>query len=285
MSQSSQTLAVSFRRSEDGTIAMIFAICAFFLVMVTGLAIDVGRAMHANQKISDALDSAALAAAKGMRDQNLTDGEIDDLAKRYFAINMDGTGANYANVSELRVAINRGNNSIALDVDADVPTLFANIAGISKISFPRSAVAIYDRKDVEVGLQLDVTGSMHGRKLEDLKVAVVDLLDILMPDAGTTNEVRVALAPFSAGVNAGGLAGAVSNGRSSNGCVYERNNSADQDTDVAPVGKAALKGNLDLPGAGACSPNARVLPLSVHVVPGITSLQVLTAAHAVPLNE
>lgn len=30
---------------------------------------------------------------------------------------------------------------------------------------------------------------------------------------------------------------------------------------------------------------ARVLPLSVHVVPGITSLQVLTAAHAVPLNE
>lgn len=30
---------------------------------------------------------------------------------------------------------------------------------------------------------------------------------------------------------------------------------------------------------------AGVLPLSVRVVPGITSLQVLTAAHAIPLNE
>ncbi len=30
---------------------------------------------------------------------------------------------------------------------------------------------------------------------------------------------------------------------------------------------------------------ARSLPLAVHVVPGITSLQALTAAHAIPLNE
>ncbi|MCB2124632.1 MAG: precorrin-6A synthase (deacetylating) [Rhodobacteraceae bacterium] len=30
---------------------------------------------------------------------------------------------------------------------------------------------------------------------------------------------------------------------------------------------------------------SRTLPLSVHVVAGITSLQVLTAAHAIPLNE
>jgi hypothetical protein len=103
---------------------------------------------------------------------------------------------------------------------------------------------------------------MHGRKLDDLKDAVGDLLDILLPDSGTTSKVRIGLAPFSAGVNAGAFAGAVSNGRSSNGCVYERHNSADQDTDVAPVGKAALKGNLDLPGAGACSANASVLPLS-----------------------
>lgn len=252
-----------FQQSQSGTVAIIFATCAFALVMIAGLAIDVGRAYHANQKVSDALDAAALAAARAMRSQGLSNAEVQVVAEKFFAANIDGTGANYAVISALKTNIDRGTNSISLDVDSHVPTLFARIGGIEKFEFSRSAVAIYDTKDIEVGLQLDVTGSMSGSKLRDLKTAVGDLVDILLPDEGTTNRVRIALAPYAAGVNAGSLAAAVSDGTAGrDGCVYERRESSTQATDAAPIGTAALKVRADIPGATACPSDAAIQPMT-----------------------
>ena len=129
---------------------------------------------------------------------------------------------------------------------------------------PRSASAIYESNDVELALQLDVTGSMAGRRLADLKLAVKDLLDIMLPDEGTTNKVRVGLAPFSAGVNAGPYAAAVSNGRATDGCVYERRNLADQASEAPAVGVLSMKARSDLTGRSiqACPTNARIVALS-----------------------
>lgn len=252
-----------FQHCEGGTVAIIFATCAFALVMIAGLAVDVGRAYHANQKVSDALDAAALAAARAMRSQGLSNAEVQSVAERFFAINIDGTGANYAVISALKTNIDRNTNSVALEVDSQVPTLFARIGGIDKLEFSRSSVAIYDTKDIEVGLQLDVTGSMSGSKLRDLKTAVGDLIDILLPDGGTTNRVRIALAPYAAGVNAGSLAAAVSDGAAgADACVYERRESANQTTDAAPVGTAALKARSELPGAAACPRDASIQPMT-----------------------
>lgn len=234
------TIAARFQKDEKGTIAIVFALVAIILVLITGLAIDVGRAVHANRKISAALDAAALAAAKGMRLENLNDGEVEALAKTFFETNMAQTGGNYAVVRSVTVRIDRQKSAVEMDVDAHVPTLFGALAGVEKIGVPKAAAAIFDAKDVEVAVQLDVTGSMGGRKIVDLKSATKDLVDILIPDEPTGQKVRVAFAPFSAGVNAGAFARAVNGDQASNGCVYERKTSGAEFTDDPPVGLDAM---------------------------------------------
>ncbi len=259
-----EKLIARFRRAEEGAIAITFGLTTFVLVLMSGLAIDAGRAYHAATKMTTALDAAALSAAKTMRVSQLSDDELKDVARRYFELNVAGTGGNYAVIDGLDIAVNRDLNSIALTLASHVPTVFGRLAGIDSIPVPVAATAVYQSQDIELALQLDVTGSMRGSRLADLKIAVKDLLDIMLPDEGTTNKVRVGLAPFSAGVNAGTYAAAVSDGRSRDGCVYERRNLADQASEAPAVGARAFKVREDLSGRSiqSCPSNAAIMPLS-----------------------
>lgn len=259
-----QQLIARFRTAEEGTIAVTFGLMTFVLVLIAGLAVDAGRVYHAATKMTSALDAAALSAAKTMREAGLSDEELRSVAERYFQLNVAGTGGNYAVIEGLDIAVNRDANSISLTLASHVPTVFGRLAGVDRIAVPIAATAIYESSDIELALQLDVTGSMAGRRLADLKLAVKDLLDIMLPDEGTTNKVRVGLAPFSAGINAGSYAAAVSNGRSRDGCVYERLNLADQASEAPAVGSRAFKVREDLTGRSiqACPSNAFIVPLS-----------------------
>jgi Flp pilus assembly protein TadG len=263
-----RSAASAFRRNQDGSVAIIFGLSAIAVTLVAGLAIDVGRAMHAERTISNALDAAALAAAKGLKMQAMSDAEVQDVARRYFDANMGGHGGGYTKVDSFAVNVDRTTNSVAIDLRSHVPTLFFGIVGYEKVDVPKTSVAIFDSKKIEVGIQLDVTGSMCSpcTKIDALKDAVAGnggMLDILLPDSGTTNIVRVGLAPFAAGVNAGRYAAAVSNGRAGgDGCVYERRDTTLQASEIAPTGTAALAVRADLPGAGACPSNTEVVGLT-----------------------
>jgi hypothetical protein len=111
-------------------------------------------------------------------------------------------------------------------------------------------------------VQLDVTGSMRGRKLADLKTAFGNMLEIMLPDGGTPNKVRISLAPFAGGVNAGDYAAAVSDGRSNDGCVYERRSAGDQASEAPAVGALSFKVAADLRRPQACPSSAPIQPLT-----------------------
>ena len=76
--------------------------------------------------------------------------------------------------------------------------------------------------------------------------------------------MRVGLAPFSAGVNAGSYAATVTEGRSTDGCVYERRSLADQPSEAPAVGARSLKARSDLGGRSiqACPSNATIVALT-----------------------
>jgi Flp pilus assembly protein TadG len=258
----------SFSSDERGTVAIIFGLCTFVLVMVVGLAIDVGRLYQTNNKMSAAIDAAALAAAKGLRLANLNDAQVRDVAQKYFDADFSGSAKSYAVINSFNVKIDRAKGAVEVDVGASVPTLFARVGGIENFTLPRSAVAIFDQKDLEIGLQLDVTGSMGGSKIASLKTATKNLLDILIPDSPTGQKVRVGLAPFSAGVNVGTFIKAVDGNRAApNTCTYERLTPTNAKTDAAPVGPDAYKIRTDLPAPPPgftiqdC-PTAKIKPLT-----------------------
>jgi Flp pilus assembly protein TadG len=237
------TIARLQRMRDDtrGTVAIIFAICLFGLVMALGLAIDIGRAIHTKTKVASAADAAALAAAKSLHENDGAD--VAAIARRFFDVNVGADGTNFGSISTFEVNVDKARSTVTIAVTADVPTTFARVGGFQNISLPTTAAAAFNPKDIEVSLSLDLTGSMCNpcSKVEDLKVAARDMVDILLPAGkAQNNKVRVALAPFAAGVNAGSYARAATNDRSRDNCTFERN-SADPASEAAPGSGGFLK--------------------------------------------
>jgi Flp pilus assembly protein TadG len=253
----------AFYRDERGTVAIIFALSIVVLMLTCGLAIDVGRAVHANAKLRAAIDAAALAAAKGLRLQGLTVSQATALANTMLMENFVGGSKGLADIKGVNVIIDQAKSQVEVQVDAEVKTTLGQLAGITAFQIPKTGVAVFEAKDIEVAVQLDVTGSMSGSKIADLKDATKTLVDILIPATTSTGpSVRVGLAPFAAGVNAGPYANTIADGvTAAGGCVYERKDIAYQDTDNYPVGLLALKTKSDIGASGNC-PGAQILPMT-----------------------
>jgi len=250
----------AFRRDTRGSIIPTFAIMFFFLAMTMGAAVDAARLYHSQSRLGSAADSAAIAAAKALLDGRNSDADVERIATEYFYANLKESEG-YAKIHSFVPKLDRTKNSVEIDIQADVPMTITRIAGFDTVSLPVSSVAIFDQKDIEISLALDVTGSMCSpcSKIDDLKTAVGDLLDIMLPDAGTPNKVRVGLAPYAAGVNAGSFARAATDNRSGDGCTFERQGSQPEGDQAPSVGNY-LKVTADV-DSGSCA-SAKVVALS-----------------------
>src|SRR5690606_3224776 len=100
-------------------------------------------------------------------------------------------------------------------------------------------------------------------KIAALKDAVGDLLDIMLPDEGTTNKVRVAFAPYSSGVNAGSLASAATGNRSPNGCTFEREGAEPHGEQAPGIGNyLKVAGDAGVIAGAQCPAGTPVIGLS-----------------------
>jgi Flp pilus assembly protein TadG len=229
----------SFGRREEGSVAMIFGLTAIPFFLMGALSIDYSMRSHMDVKFSAGVDNATLAAAKMVKDGVLSDAEIEARALAYFKESINGHYATFSD-SDFKIKVDRNNSRIDIDVDASVPTIFGRIAGYEKMLIPQKASAVFQLRDIEVGLALDITGSMNGNvsggktKLDALKGAFETFADLMLPDKMTPGQkVRIGLAPYSSGVNLGTYAAAATDNRSTDGCVTERD-AAQPYSDSAP---------------------------------------------------
>lgn len=253
------------RRDVRGSIAIIFAFSILILGMVTGLAIDGSRIYNLSSRMAAALDAAALAAAKLMDAGTATDAEVQSMAEAYFRAHTSEIGIVGFAYRDLTVVLNRGSSSVAMTVDVSMPTTFGQLAGVSKLEFTKSTTVIFGTRPIELAMVLDVTGSMNeDGKISELKTAAKEVVETLLGSGAPTSKSRVALAPYSAAVNAGALAAAVSGGASVDNCVFERHGSHAY-TEDAP-GPGRYLGSMPNPfrptnGNYGC-PHSVILPLT-----------------------
>ena len=261
-------------RDERGSVALVFGLTLTVLIMFVGCAIDIGRATLARMHLTAAVDATTLFAAKELRIAGLDVGTISPLARAFFDNNLKNAGK-LITVTAFDVALSQNETGVTVNVKAEMATTFARIAGINTIKVPQSATAVFNEQNsnVEVALQLDVTGSMNDRingtrKIDSLKSATNNLLDILLPTTGNgTAKFRIGIAPFSAGVNAGAYANVVAGGPAPGGCVFERRTTFNNATDALPSGSDSLKTIKDLGAsanaiAPACPASAKVTALT-----------------------
>ncbi len=224
-------LGTRLGRDEGGAVAAVVALILVPLVIAVGMAIDVGRAVAARTSLRTALDAAALAAA-------LETSESAALAtlERYLRANYEE--ARWGTLSEFHVT--RGDLALAVDARATVPTTLLRVIGMNAIEVAADAEVTVGGFNLEVALVLDITGSMVGQPITDLKAAANDLIDIVVRDAQTPFYSKVSIVPYSMGVNVGTLAetvrGPINPGTCTTpGCQFYRFTAADGSTKTFPI--------------------------------------------------
>ena len=256
------TLLQRFRHARDGNIAVLFAFCATPLVMMTGLAVDYGRLVHGAHTVQPALDSAALAAARAQWEPAMNDERLVGIAQQFFDANADKSVMTCA---PLQMSRNADRGAITLKAACTQQRQFGAMVIDTDATADLEAEAIYRPLDIDLSMMLDVSGSMGGRKLKDLKRAAGILIDNLVQDSGDAlGEVRIGLAPYSTSVNAGDyyetLTGETPPSRRNERCVTERTNRHAL-TDAAPDDEERMFPELN--DASRC-PDAPIRPLSAN---------------------
>lgn len=217
-----------FVGDERGVVAVTFGLASLVMMIFAGLAIDVARILTARTALIDASDATALAVGRALV-AGVSEADAKVRGENLFNANIKTAAVAAAKTPVPVIAADPASESVTVDATIEVPLTLLRLTGVEKLTIPVKSEVRYDVKDLEVGVAIDVTGSMDGadasgkRKIDGLKAAFSNFVDqVLPPGAPLGRKVRVGVVPYSAGVNLNSFAKAASNDRSVDGCVTER---------------------------------------------------------------
>lgn len=186
----------TYIRQTAGAIAILFALMAPLVIGSVGMALDMAQAYLVQQRLSQALDAAALAGAASSGDA----AEIEARIKAFFDANYppDRLGLTFTPV----VTIN--GDEVHVSGQANYNTFFLKLLGIEVIDLTAETTVQRDVKGLEVALVLDNTGSMSSNdNITSLKRAATSFINIMFDGASNEEYVRIGIVPYSNSVNVG----------------------------------------------------------------------------------
>lgn len=250
-------MRAGFWGDARGSVLPIFGLVLTALLLLAGVAVDLGRMSNTRSILAFAADAGVLAGGRALL-EGQSDAAVEAAALNYFNTNLaSGTKGDAVGDVDVAVKVNRVTGKVEVSAQSVLPMTLMKLAGYNEFVIPANASAVFDQRDIELSMVLDVTGSMGtpGSKIAALRSAAKDLVDIMLPDEGAQVNARIALAPYSSSVNAGAFAQAVSGG-ASNACVHERGK--DEAFTDAPPGPNQYLGTSN----GLACPAATVVPLT-----------------------
>ena len=183
----------ALRRNDDGSMIIFSLFVMMIMLVLGGLGVDMMRVEAKRNRLQSTLDRAVLAAADL---QQLRDPEA--VVRDYFT--KAGLIDSLDSVEVVRTLNSRTVRASAL---LPVTTTFLRMAGITQLSAPAVGAATESVSDIEIGLVLDVSGSMgRNNKLTRLKVAGTEFIDTMFASAAAEN-LSISIVPYATQVNLG----------------------------------------------------------------------------------
>jgi Flp pilus assembly protein TadG len=185
-------------RDKRGNVTMLAGLAVVPMMAGAGLVTDAGRAYMVDNRLSKALDSAALAAGRV-----LFAGSGEAEARAFFNANypddyLDST------VTDFTFTVGPDQQFITVTAEADVATTFMRVLGRQTITVTSRSVVERQNRGAEIALVMDNTGSMRsGGKMDAMKAAGQDLVEIMFGDANELNHLYVSVVPYTATINIG----------------------------------------------------------------------------------
>ncbi len=182
-----------FLRDEDGNVIFFATTIMLAMLMLAGMGFDLMRFETVRTELQQTADRSALAAASITQE---LDPEL--VARDYFA--KMGLG------EKLRsVVVTNGLNfrNVRVEATAETNPIFLNLymkRYVDEMEAKALSVAEQRITNVEIVLVLDVSGSMSGSKLSNLKTAAREFVQTVI-NADGEGRISIAIVPYNGQVN------------------------------------------------------------------------------------
>lgn len=209
-------LFLSFRRyirQTTGAIAIMFALMVPVLVGVVGVSLDLSQAYLVKQRLSQALDAAALAAVASSTDS----AEITQKVLDFFAANYPPSELGITFTPSVQIV----GDEVIVTGYAQYQTMFLRVFNIDVIDVSGDTTVVREVQGIEVVLVMDNTGSMNtNNNISALRNAASNFVYIMYGidvDDGASADpdsldgmatrdrdfIKVGMVPYSTSVNLG----------------------------------------------------------------------------------
>jgi Flp pilus assembly protein TadG len=182
-----------FAKEEDGVLVAFSVYFMLMILFVGALGVDIMRFESQRSRLQHVLDQAVLAATD--LDQKSPPAEV---VADYFI------KSGLANAELLSTVVDQGLNYREVTATARelVPTQLMHMLGVNEMMAPASSSAEERVDSVEISLVLDVSGSMDGSRIENLKPAAVDFVDTVL-ELSDADDISISIVPYATQVSAG----------------------------------------------------------------------------------
>ncbi len=181
-----------FRRDDDGAL-LIFGLVLFVLMlMMGGFAVDLMRYENTRTKLQNTLDRSTLAAAALSQQLDREAVVRDYMQKAGIADQLRSVTVTTSLNSAVVNAVGR----------ADTNPFFLHMLGIDRFDAVGRSQAEQAISNLEIVLVLDVSGSMSGTKIANLKIAANQFVDTMLEN-DPNDRVSITIVPYNAQVNIG----------------------------------------------------------------------------------
>lgn len=196
-----------FARDRGGNFAVLFGLSASVLALAAGFSVNVSQLYNAKSSLQGVVDAAVTSTARDLTTGATNEADADKSVQAFFDAN-DTAGILQAGQVVLdRLIVDKTAKTVQVDAHVDV-ALFFPIFGMSDTRrVAAMTTSLYSDKTIEVAMMLDVTGSMAGQKIKDLRTAAANAVDSFLGGQDPSKpRVRVSIVPYANSVNAGQLA-------------------------------------------------------------------------------
>lgn len=180
-----------------GVAAVWFGMTVPLIVSSVGMSVDLAQSYLVRERLSHALDAAALAAASMATDDP---DEIEQKVNDFIEANYPPDKVGFTTV----VNVTSTYDKVNVEATAELSTTFMKAFGMDTVEVSVESEVTKEVKAIEVVLVMDVTGSMSiNNNIATLRTAATDFVDTMFDRVKDKNDLKIGLVPFSTSVNVG----------------------------------------------------------------------------------
>lgn len=195
-----------FGKARSGSFAIMMAVVLAVLALSAGYATNLAQLYNVRSSLRQALDAAVTSTARDITTGKIVVDDARAWVELFLKANGDPTFMGGDKLVLTQLKVDKVNSTIDAAAYVDVDLYFPLFGLSDQRRVTGESASVYSDKKIEVAMMLDVTGSMDGQKIKDLRTAASNAVDTFLAGQDVSKpRVRVAIVPYANAVNTGSL--------------------------------------------------------------------------------